>query len=94
METSLEILYPKLKVNNKNIIERTFYLNSKKNNFIQIADICSFYINKYNCIKNNYSTMDELKKEHCIKMYEKLFNSVIGKNHNFAILDDYDNYFE
>ena len=93
METSLEILYPKLKVNNKNIIERTFYLNSKKNNFIQIADICSFYINKYNCIKNNYSTMDEFKKTHCIKMYEKLFNSVIGKNHNFAILDDYDNYF-
>ena len=45
MEQSLEFLYPKLKIDNKNIIEKTFYLNSKKNNFIQIADICSFYIN-------------------------------------------------
>ncbi len=94
MEKSLEVLYPKLQLNNKNIIERTFYLDSKKNNFIQIADICSFYINKYNCIKNNYSTMDNFKKNHCINMYEKLFNSVIGKNHSFVVLEDYDSYFE
>lgn len=94
MEKSLEVLYPKLQLNNKNIIEKTFYLDSKKNNFIQIADICSFYINKYNCIKNNYSTMDKFKREHCINMYEKLFNSVIGQNHSFAVLEDYDIYFE
>lgn len=72
MEESLEILYPKLKEENKNIIEKTFYINSKKNNFIQMADICSFYINKYHCILNNLSSMDSFKKEHCIKMYEKL----------------------
>lgn len=94
MEKSIEILYPKLKDNNKNVIEKTFYLDSKKNNFIQIADICSFYINKYNCIKNNYSTMDNFKKQHCINMYQKLSNSVIGKNHSYAILEDYDDYFK
>lgn len=94
MEKSIEILYPKLKDNNKNVIEKTFYLDSKKNNFIQIADICSFYINKYNCIKNNYSTMDNFKKQHCINMYQKLSNSVIGKNHSYAVLEDYDDYFK
>lgn len=62
MEKSLEILYPHLKIDNKNIIEKTFYLNSQKNNFIQIADVCSFYINKYYCIKYNQSSMDNIKK--------------------------------
>ena len=85
MKKSLEILYPTLQINNKNIIEKTFYLDSKKSNFIQIADICSFYINKYNCIKNNYSTMDNFKKQHCIDMYSKLSNTIIKKNHSFTI---------
>ena len=71
MENSLEILYPKLRITNKNIIEKTFYLNSNKNNFVQIADVCSFYINKYNCIKNNFSTMSEFKQQHCIKYCRK-----------------------
>ena len=94
MEKSLEVLYPKLQINNKNIIEKTFYLNSKQNNFIQIADICSFYINKFNCIQNNYSTMDIFKKDHCINMYKKLSNSVINQSFNFSILENQDEYFE
>ena len=72
MEESLKILYPKLKIENKNIIEKTFYLNSKQNNFIQIADVCSFYINKFKCIESSSFTMDNFKKEHCLKMYHKL----------------------
>lgn len=30
MEDSLKFLYPKLKIDNKNVIEKSFYLNSKK----------------------------------------------------------------
>ena len=93
MENSLEILYPRLKIENRNIIEKTFYLNSKKNNFIQIADICSFYINKYNCIKKNIHTMDSYKKEHCLRMYEKL-SKKLGHNFVSVSLDDFDSYFK
>lgn len=93
MEESLKILYPRLKTENKNIIEKTFYLNSKKNNFIQIADICSFYINKYNCINTNAFTMDAFKKEHCLKIYEKL-SKKFGKYMGCADLNNFDNYFK
>ena len=92
MEKSLEILYPRLKSDNKNIIEKIFYINSKKNNFIQIADICSFYINKYHCIKRKCSTMDNFKKEHCLKMYEKL-SKIFDNEIQPASLDKFDNYF-
>ena len=93
MEKSLELLYPKLKVENKNIIEKTFYLNSGKNNFIQIADICSFYINKFKCIKSNFSSMDEYKKNHCIKMYAKI-KDIINNEVEEISFDDIDNYFK
>lgn len=72
ISSSLETLYPKLIMNHKNIIEKSFYLDSRKNNFIQIADICALYINKYICIINNYCTYNKLKEEHCLKMYEKI----------------------
>lgn len=91
METSLEILYPHLKIDNKNIIEKTFYLDSKKNNFIQIADICSFYINKYNCIKQ-FGATDSFKKDHCIKMYEQIRKLLVGSERK-ALLNDFDYYF-
>lgn len=93
IEKSLELLYPKLKVENKNIIEKTFYLNSGKNNFIQIADICSFYINKFKCIKSNFSSMDEYKKNHCIKMYAKIKN-IINNEVEEISFSDIDNYFK
>lgn len=69
---SIELLYPKLINNNKNIIEKSFYLDSKKNNFIQMADICALYLNKYICIKENYCQYNSIKEKHCIAMYEKL----------------------
>ena len=94
MQNNLEVLYPKLTSVNKNIIEKTFYLNSKKNNFVQIADICSFYINKYNCIQKNLSTMDSFKTQHCIKMYEKLNNSIFGQNRASVPFDKIDIYFK
>lgn len=93
IEQSLEILYPRLKSDNKNIIEKTFYLNSKKNNFIQIADICSFYINKYFCIASNLSTMDKYKKYHCFRMYTKIIKILDNNSKNIS-LEDIDNYFK
>lgn len=93
IEQSLEILYPRLKSDNKNIIEKTFYLNSKKNNFIQIADICSFYINKYFCIASNLSTMDKYKKYHCFRMYIKIIKILDDNSKNIS-LEDIDNYFK
>lgn len=92
IEKSLEILYPKLKTDNKNIIEKTFYLDSKKNNFIQIADLCSFYINKFYCLSRNLTNMDPFKKEHCLKMYEEI-SALIGKNGVPIKYEDYSDYF-
>ena len=71
---SIEMLYPKLICNNKNIIEKSLYLNSKKNNFIQIADICALYLNKFVCIRDNYCRYNSIKEKHCILMYEKLLS--------------------
>lgn len=93
MEESLEVLYPRLKCDNKNVIERTFYLNSKKNNFIQIADVCAFYINKYHCIQKGCSTMDDFKKNHCIKMFHKIEKIYSGTTKSVN-LNDFDNYFK
>lgn len=94
MEDSLEIMYPNLKKDNKNIIERTFYLDSSKNNFIQIADVCSFYINKYLTICQNTSTMDNFKKDHCIRMYHKLSKIFIGDTFKEIKFEDFDKYFK
>lgn len=93
IENDIEFLYPKLKNKNKNILEKTFYLNSKKNNFIQIADLCAFYINKYNCIKTGNFTMDDFKKEHCLRMYQKI-STKLGTPVDNVDLNDFDNYFK
>lgn len=72
--TSVELLYPKLVTNNRNIIEKSLYIDSKKNNFIQIADVLALYANKYFCITNELAKYNSIKEEHCIKMYEKITN--------------------
>ena len=84
---SIELLYPKLVCNNKNIIEKSFYLDSKKNNFIQIADICALYISRYSCIKDNYCHYNSIKEAHCIAMYEKLM-TLGGKCQNKKVYID------
>lgn len=70
----LEVLYPKLKENNDNIIEKSLYLDSKKNNFIQIADVCALYFNKYRCIEQQYHTYNDIKTKHCLEMYQKILS--------------------
>lgn len=89
---SLNILYSKLLTDNfendtSNIIENALFLESKKNNFIQIADICNFYINKYCAIKWFAPLSNHKKNEHCIKMYKKL-KHLIRNCKNFELIDD------
>ena len=74
---SLDMLYPKLKEENTRIIEKSLYLDSKKNNFIQIADVCALYLNKYRCLSQGYHKYNEIKTKHCIEMYQKLIQKAI-----------------
>lgn len=73
----IDILYDKLlfcnfECNTNNIIEKVLYLESYKNNFIQMVDVCNFYINKFYCVKLFDMVSNPVKKQHCIKMYQKL----------------------
>ena len=84
---SIELLYPKLISSNRNIIEKSLYINSKKNNFIQIADVLALYANKYFCIVNELARYNPIKEEHSIKMYEKL-NTLCGNYRERKIGED------
>lgn len=89
---SLEVLYSKLLIDNfendtSNIIENALFLESRKNNFIQLADICNFYINKYCTIKWFSPLENKKKNDHCIKMYKKL-KPLIRNCKNFELIDD------
>lgn len=54
-----------------NIIERALFLESIKSNYIQLADVCNFYINRYISMKNGLQPSDD-KKEHFKNMWDKL----------------------
>ena len=88
---SLDSLYSKLlsdKFENdtSNIIENALFLESKKNNFIQIADLCNFYINKYYTINWFHPLVNQKKNQHCILMYNKL-RHLIRNCKNFELLE-------
>lgn len=81
----LKNIYPILSKDNSTIIENAMFLKSKDTNFIQIADIYSFYINKYLSIKNNYKKYSDVKQQHCINMYKKLSKKTNFVNSEFLI---------
>ncbi len=89
---SLEKVYSKLIGDNfegdtNNIIENVLFLESKKNNFIQLADLCNFYINKY-CSINWFGNLNnDIKNQHCLKMFEKL-KPLIKNCKNFNFIDN------
>ena len=94
---SLELLYPKLKEDNTRIIEKSLYLDSKKNNFIQMADVCALYLNKYKCVRLGYHKYNEIKEEHCIKMYHKIEKKIVSNtfvNKGKHTQEDIDNLFK
>lgn len=72
----LHNIYPTIFQNNHTIIEEAIFVNSKSTNFIQIADIFAFYIQKYISINNNYKTYDKIKQKHCLDMYKKLSKKI------------------
>jgi len=81
----LHNIYPVISKDNSTIIEKAMFLKSKDTNFIQIADIYSFYINKYFSIKKNYKKYSEIKENHCIAMYEKLSSKTNFINSEFLV---------
>ena len=66
-----------------NIIEYPMFLDSDSTNYIQIADILSFYVNKYYSIKNGYQKYGEKKEKHCLEMFKKLSKNTIISIKNF-----------
>ena len=72
------------------IIENILFLESKKNNFIQLADICNFYINKYHSITRYNCMKNEIKKEHCLTMYKKIKHLIV-ECRNPNILEEINN---
>lgn len=54
-----------------NIIERALFLESAKSNFIQLADVCNFYINRYISMENGIDPAPD-KQQHFRKMWQKL----------------------
>lgn len=84
----VDILYDKLlsfnfECDTSNIIEKVVYLDSCKNNFIQMVDICNFYINKHYCIEIFNTVANPIKKQHCIDMYNKIKPYIIDCNLQF-----------
>lgn len=89
---SLEKIYSKLIGDNfegdtNNIIENVLFLESKKNNFIQLADLCNFYINKYYNIKWFGDLNNKEKNQHCLKMFKKL-QPLIKNCKNFELISN------
>ncbi len=75
--STLHNIYPILSQNNNTMIEEAMFLNSKNSNFIQIADIFAFYIEKHFSISKGYKKYSAIKEEHCLNMYNKL-NTLIN----------------
>lgn len=93
---SLEKIYTKLIGDNfegdtNNIIENVLFLESRKNNFIQLADVCNFYINKYYNIKWFGNLNNKDKNEHCLNMYKKLC-PLIKNCKNFDLINNINNF--
>ena len=70
--SQLHNIYPILSKDNYTMIEEAIFVKSNCTNFIQIADIFAFYIEKYFSITKGYKELGNIKDEHCIKMYNKL----------------------
>lgn len=74
--SQLHNIYPILSKNNFTMIEEAMFINSQNTNFIQIADIFAFYIERYFSITKGYKNYSEIKEKHCLAMYEKLSKKI------------------
>ena len=97
MIDKLDDVYKKLLLDDfecdtNNIVENALFLQSHKSNFIQLSDICNFYINKYLCITKYNAIHNPVKKEHCLNMYKKLQPLFIDCRDS-SLLDIVDSFF-
>ena len=76
---TLNKIYPKLSENNNSIIEKALFLKSKDTNFIQIADILTFYVCQYLNISNGNKKCNDFKRNHCIENYKKILTKTNKK---------------
>lgn len=81
----LNKIYPEISTSNHSIIEQALFLKSKDTNFLQIADVFSFYICQYLNIKKGYKKYSELKMNHCINNYNKLITKTNMINTEFLV---------
>lgn len=72
----LHNIYPSLFKKNTTMIEETMFLNSQHSNFIQIADVFAFYIDKYLSITRDYKKYSDFKNNHCLNMFNKLSEKI------------------
>ena len=74
--SQLHNIYPTLSKDNLTMIEEAMFIKSQNTNFIQIADLFAFYIEKYYSIISGYKKYSEVKEKHCLHMYEKLSKKI------------------
>lgn len=90
----IDILYKKLQLTNfdcdtNNIVEKALFLESSSSNFIQLVDICNFYINKYSSILFTGAVKNAIKKEHCIKMFRKIEPQIVECKASFDYISKF-----
>ncbi len=78
--SQLHNIYPSLSKNNQTMIEEAIFVKSNYSNFIQIADVFAFYIEKYFSLKKGYKQYSEIKNTHCFEMYTKLSKKFLTSN--------------
>lgn len=74
--SQLHNIYPILSKNNCTMIEEAIFVKSNCSNFIQIADVFAFYIEKYFSLEKGYKEYEAIKNKHCIEMYNKLSKKI------------------
>ncbi len=90
----LNKIYPEISINNHTIIERALFLKSRDTNFIQIADVFSFYVCQYLNIKKGYKKYSDFKSKHCINSYNKLLTKTNMINTEFLFKDFPEEFFK
>ena len=79
-----------------NIIERAMFLESKKSNFIQLADVCNFVVNRRNTLVSKGTKPEQNKDVFIFEMYAKLRSITLDEpfdpkinTKEFRFFDDY-----
>ena len=79
-----------------NIIERAMFVESNRNNFVQLADVCNFVVNRRNTMIAKRHKAETEKDLFIMKMYDKIKPIILDEPFNpkiytedFKFFDDY-----